>query len=78
MDWVEVYLGNRGMNRQGVYELYDAPLHIQLDVEEALTGPAILTSETGWEGSGMILPLTLWQHGRLRMAATGPGSGRVW
>lgn len=61
IDWEEVYPGNRGMNRQGIYALYDAPVGIELRVEEGVTSEPLLISEAPWEGGGGLQPYGLWQ-----------------
>lgn len=63
LDWEDVFAGNRGMNRHGDYDVYDAPLGIHLKIEEAHTSEPLLVSETAWEGGGGLQPYGLWQAG---------------
>ena len=61
MDWVDVFPGNRGVNKEGIYEHYDIPTGIEIKVEKALQKP-IMISETPWEGKGMILAGHFWKE----------------
>jgi hypothetical protein len=66
VDWSLVYPGNRGVNRHGLYDLYDAPVGVQLKVEEGLKTDPILIAEEGWEmppgGGAIIEPLKIWKQ----------------
>lgn len=79
IDWEEVFPGNRGMNRHGLYELYDAPVGIQLRIEEGVSSEPLLISETEWEGGGGLQAYGLWQvdgHYHLLYGAYPPGGHR--
>ncbi len=80
IDWEEVYPGNRGINREGLYDLYDAPVGIRLAVEEGRASQPLLRSETAWEGGGGLQPYGLWQADakyHLLYGAYPPG-GNCW
>ena len=63
----DVFPGNRSIDRKGVYDLYDAPIGVQLRVEEAIKSEPLLEAETEWETGG-ISPLYMWQEdGRYHM-----------
>ena len=67
VDVLEVYTGHRATTRKGVYDLYDAPVGVQLRVEEALKSEPLLVPERDWEGQSMQ-PLWVWQEdGRYHM-----------
>jgi hypothetical protein len=61
VDWTDVFPGNRGVNRQGIYDLYDAPVGIALRIEEADKSAPLLIAERPWEGDGQIVPVAFWQ-----------------
>ena len=61
MDWVDVFPGNRGVNKEGIYEHYDIPTGIEIKVEKALQKP-IMIAENPWEGKGMILAGHFWKE----------------
>ena len=63
VDWREIYPGNRGVNRHGIYELYDAPVGVHLKVEEALKSDPLIISEQRWEGGGGLHALAVWKEG---------------
>ena len=52
IDWSQTHPGNRGVNRQGRYELYDAPVGVRIRVEQAAKSDPALTSNDRWEGAG--------------------------
>ena len=43
IDWSSAFPGNRGVNRQGRYELYDAPVGVRITVEESRKAGPILS-----------------------------------
>ena len=85
VDWSQVFPGNRGVGRDDVYELYDAPLGVKLAVEPCRKTEPILTAQPPWEraddGGGSLEPLKVWrQDGTYRMLyyayATSPNAPR--
>ena len=63
IDWSQTHPGNRGVNRQGRYELYDAPVGVRIRVEQAAKSDPVLTSNDRWEGGGNMVPLRVWRDG---------------
>ena len=63
IDWSQTHPGNRGVNRQGRYELYDAPVGVRIRVEQAAKSDPVLTSNDRWEGEGNMVPLRVWRDG---------------
>ena len=61
VDMMDVFPGHRGSSRDGELELYDAPLNIRFEIEEATKSEPILQAVEEWEGS-QISPLYVWQH----------------
>ena len=61
VDVTDVYPGTRGIDRRGVYNLYDAPIGVHLKVEEAVKAGPLLEAEMEWETKG-ISPLYMWQE----------------
>ena len=61
VDWSEVFPGNRGVNRHGVYDLYDAPIGIELEVELADKSEPLIVADREWEGYGQLVPLAYWE-----------------
>ena len=62
VDVTDVFAGDRGIGRRGVYDLYDGPIGVQLRVEQAVKSEPLLEAEMEWEGGG-ISPLYMWQEG---------------
>lgn len=54
IDLMEIYPGNRGMNRHGVYDLYDAPVGVRFRIGEAFKSEPLLVSESEWEGGRRV------------------------
>ena len=61
VDLTEIFPGNRGVNRQGMYELYDGPLGVEVRVEQARRSEALLEATAEWEQGGSISPLFIWE-----------------
>ena len=61
IDWSQTFPGNRGVNRGGRYELYDAPIGVRIRIEEADKSGPVLTANDRWEGEGNMVPLRVWQ-----------------
>lgn len=61
VDWSIVYPGNRGVDRQGHYDLYDGPVGVALRVEEGLKTEPLLVAQDDWEGGGCIESLKVWR-----------------
>ena len=57
VDWSSTCSGNRGVNREGRYELYDAPIGIAITIEEADKSTPLVVAETPWEHGGSLVPL---------------------
>ena len=53
IDVAEVFPGNRSVSRQGVYNLYDAPIGVELKIEEAAKAPIVFDGEVEWEKGGL-------------------------
>ncbi len=69
VDMIDVFPGHRGASREGELELYDAPIGIRFEIEEALKSEPLLEAEAEWEGG--IAPLCIWQDkGRYHMIYT--------
>ncbi len=58
---IDVFPGHRGTSRHGELELYDAPLGIRFEIEEAIKSEPILQATMEWEGAH-ISPLYIWQR----------------
>ena len=58
IDWSSTHPGNRGVNREGRYECYEAPAGVRITIEEAHKAGPIL--EPG-DGHVALLPLSVWQ-----------------
>ena len=62
VDWREVFPGNRGVDRNGVYDLFDAPVGIKLRVEPSLPSEPLLTAgEVPWEDDANMQPAATWR-----------------
>ena len=62
IDWSSTFPGNRGVNRAGRYELYDAPVGVRITVEEARKAGPIFAADQEWDGLGELVPLCVWQN----------------
>ena len=60
IDWSSTFPGNRGVNRVGRYELYDAPVGVRITIEEARKVGPILAADQEWDGLGSLVPLCVW------------------
>ena len=56
VDMMDVFPGHRGSSRDGELELYDAPLNIRFEIEEATKSEPILQAVEEWEGSQSFGP----------------------
>ena len=62
MDWREVFPGNRGVDRNGLYDLFDAPVGIKLRVEPSLPSEPLLSAgEVPWEDGVNMQPTATWR-----------------
>ena len=61
IDWEEVNPGNRGVTRDGRYELFDAPIGVRLMVEPACKSEALIRSDPAFEGGGGLHNVLAWQ-----------------
>lgn len=67
VDMIDVFPGHRGSSRDGELELYDAPVGIRFEVEEAIKSEPLLEAQEEWEGAH-VSPLYVWQQdGRYHM-----------
>ena len=68
VDAAEIFTGHRSVDRQGRFELYDAPVGVVLRVEEARRSKPIITPEKEWELGGSINAFCIWHEGgKLKM-----------
>ena len=61
VDMIDVFPGHRGSSRHGELELYDAPLGIRFEIEEAVKSEPVLQAAMEWEGTH-VSPLYIWQQ----------------
>ena len=61
LDWREVFPGNRGVDRRGVYNLFDAPVGIALQVEPSEPSEPLLIVEKSWEDPANMQPSATWR-----------------
>ena len=52
VDVTDVFAGDRGIGRSGLYDMYDGPIGVHLRVEEAVKAGPLLEAETEWETGG--------------------------
>ena len=64
IDWSSTFPGNRGVNRVGRYELYDAPVGVRITIEEARKAGPILAADQEWDGLGSLVPLCVWHDAK--------------
>lgn len=60
IDWSHIHPGNRGVNRQGRYELYEGPVGVRIRIEEADKFGPILRADQPWDGGGELVPTRVW------------------
>ena len=78
IDVSEIFPGNRSVSRQGEYNLYDAPVGIELRIEEAAKAPVVFEGEVEWEKGGLS-PSDLWyEDGRYHMFYHAAGTGTCY
>lgn len=78
IDVAEVFPGNRSVSRQGVYNLYDAPIGVELKIEEAAKAPIVFDEEAEWEKGGLS-PGDVWcEDGRYHMFYHAMGQGTCY
>ena len=61
VDVSEVYPGNRSVSRKGVYTLYDAPIGVKLNIEEAVKAPMGFNEPVDWERDDIVAE-AMWQE----------------
>ena len=61
VDVSEVYPGNRSVSRKGVYNLYDAPIGVKLNIEEAVKVPMVFDEPVEWERDDIVAE-AMWQE----------------
>lgn len=61
IDWTHVHPGNRGVNRQGRYELYEAPIGVRVRIEVAEKIGPIFRADQPWDGGGEMVPTRVWK-----------------
>ena len=64
VDLTDIFPGNRAMNRQGVFELYDAAIGVKLRVEQSRRSEPLLEAVAEWEKGEFIGPLFIWEADR--------------
>ena len=62
IDTTETFNGHRVADRQGVYNLYDAPIGVRLKIEEANKSEPVLKAEKEWEGKGQLEASAVWKE----------------
>ena len=68
VDVTDVFPGNRAMDRQGVFRLFDGAIGVKLRVEQAERSAPLLEATAEWEQGKFIGPLFIWRaDGRLHM-----------
>lgn len=68
VDVMEIFSGHRSITREGIYKLYDAPVGVQLRVEQANRSEPFLKAEREWEDYTYISPSHVWhEDGKLHM-----------
>lgn len=63
IDWSTIHPGNRGVDRQGKYELFEGPIGVCIRIEEAEKFGPIVLADQPWEG-GELVPLRVWRDDR--------------
>ena len=61
IDWSSIYPGNRGVGRDDRYDLYDAPVGIELKIEEGEKIGPVLSADQPWDGEGSLVPMYVWK-----------------
>ena len=61
VDVTDVFPGNRAMDRQGVFRLFDGAIGVKLRVEEAERSEPLLEATAQWERGKFIGPLFIWR-----------------
>ena len=62
VDLREVDGGNRGVTRQGTYGVYDAPIGVQLKLEQAIKSEPLVAQDKPWESGGKFHPVRAWKE----------------
>ena len=66
--WRRFFTGHRSITSQGNYEMFDAPIGVDLRVEAADKSEPFLTPEKEWETEEVAYPGCIWhEDGRLHM-----------
>ena len=60
VDTTDLFAGNRSVDRNGVYDLYDAPVGVALRVEQAGRSEPLLEATESWENRS-VAPLFIWK-----------------
>ena len=60
LDWEDIFPGNRGVTRRDTYELFDAPVGIRLEIEEADKAGPFVRAEPDIEGVGGLHNNLIW------------------
>ena len=61
VDMIDVFPGHRGESRDGTLGLFDAPVGIRFEIEEATKSEILLEAQTEWEEDS-IAPLYVWEE----------------
>ena len=68
VDLAEIFTGHRSITSQGNYEMFDAPIGVDLRVEMAEKSGPLISPEKEWETDDIIYPAHIWnEDGRLKM-----------
>ena len=78
VDVCDVFPGNRCVSRQGEYKLYDAPIGVELKIEEATKAPITFDKEAEWESEGVSAGDVWYEDGRYHMFYNVMGQGSCY
>ena len=67
IDVHEIFPGNRSVSREGVYNLYDAPVGVEHKIEVATKKPVVFDGEVEWEKEGTSGGDVWFEDGRYHM-----------
>ena len=67
IDVHEIFPGNRSVSREGVYNLYDAPVGVEHTIEVATKAPVVFDGEVEWEKEGTSGGDVWYEDGRYHM-----------
>ena len=70
VDLMEVFTGHRSITRQGNYEMFDAPIGVNLRVEPGDKSDPFMLPEKEWETDDIIYPGHIWHQAAPRRATS--------